>query len=163
MRGSERGPVSEREKGREKRRVILPDKQRRRRDVCGAEEMLRKKGEAVPVSCIIYCMLLHLCEGPAGRSATVNRERGMMREREWRPELFSPGQEAGSEYLINSHQDSGGFTVLCCRTQTPQGKPSAQTRAMEHEHCGTERGCDTNREEVHRGRIGQSTLFFSPS
>lgn len=44
--------------------------------------MLRIKGEAVPVSCIIYCMLLYLREGPAARSATVNRERGMMRERE---------------------------------------------------------------------------------
>lgn len=31
------------EKATEGRRVILPDKQRRRRDVCLAEEMLRKK------------------------------------------------------------------------------------------------------------------------
>lgn len=52
----------------EGRRDILPDKQRRRRDVCYAEEMLRKKffkkgREAVPVSCIMYCMLLYLREG----------------------------------------------------------------------------------------------------
>ncbi len=78
----------------------------------------------------------------------LNREKGGDEEEsEWRPELFSPGQEAGCEYLINSHQDSGGFTVLCCRTQTPQGKPSAQTRAMEHERSGIESCCDTNREE----------------
>lgn len=64
-----------------------------------------------------------------------------------RPALFSSGQEAGCEYLINSHQDSGGFTVLCCRTQTPQGNPSAQTRAMEHERSSTESCCDPNREE----------------
>lgn len=62
----------------EGRRDILPDKQRRRRDVCYAEEMLRKfffkKGRECTVCCYI-CVR-------AGRSATVNRERGMMRQRE---------------------------------------------------------------------------------
>lgn len=34
-----------------------------------------------------------------------------------------------------------------CRTQTPQGKLSAQTRAMEHERSDTASHCETNREE----------------
>lgn len=63
-RGSERDTVSKGEREREGRRVILPNKQRRGRDVCWTEEKLRKKGEAVPVSCIIYCMLSYLCEAP---------------------------------------------------------------------------------------------------
>lgn len=74
--------------------------------------------------------------------------------------LFPSGQEAGCEYLINSHQYAGGFTVVCCGTQTPSGEPNAQTRAMEHEHSSTESGCDTNRVEVPRWASRLLSLFF---
>lgn len=74
--------------------------------------------------------------------------------------LFPSGQEAGCEYLINSHQYAGGFTVVCCGTQTPAGEPNAQTRAMEHEHSSTESGCDTSRVEVPRWASRLLSLFF---
>lgn len=50
---------------------------------------------------------------------------------------------AACEYLINSHQDSGGFTASCCRTQTSP-RP-VQTKAMEHELWRIDHFCDTNR------------------
>lgn len=111
----------------ERGRDIMSDNQKAKAKCLLWWRDAEEKWEAVPVS-IICCFI---CMGPS----RTPRERGMDQpKRGGRSEMFSSGHEAGCEYLIDSRQSSGGFTVLCCRTQTPWGKPSAQTRAMEHEH-----------------------------
>lgn len=82
----------------------------------------------------------------------MNREKGeggkcgrVCDEGERRPELFSPGQEAGCEYLINSHQGFVEDLLRCAAGHRPpplpphKGKPSIQTTATEHGRSGTER------------------------
>lgn len=108
---SKRDTMPKRERQGERGRDIMSDNQGEGEMFVVMKRCWEKKREAVLVS-IICC---HICMG-LRRSP---RERGMIRQREGRSEMFSCGQEAGCEYLIDSHQNSGGFTVLCCRAQTP--------------------------------------------
>ncbi len=85
-----------------------------------------------------------------------------MRERERRPELLSSGQEAGCEYLINSHQGSEDLPSCAAGPRHPKAsralRPEQWSMNAPAQSC-----CDTNREEgpPRTGRTIDSIFFLT--
>lgn len=156
-RRSERDAVSEREREEEGESYCRINKG-------GGEVFVELRGcwvksEKLCLFPALYCMLSYLCEGPL-----VGVQLWIWREGWWGGGggawAASPGQEAGSEYLINSHHDSEDLLPCAAGPRHPQSKPALRPEQWSMNAPAQRGHCRANMEQGLQGTARTIHLFF---